>query len=312
MKRFLSNARIRIFLCGSLLALSAFRPASSAEAARSASADTATGIENRYPGYRLAFAEEFDGDSLNLDVWDFETGLCRNHEDQYYQKENVSVADGCLRIEARKERVKNEAYVEGSSDWKTKNPFAEYTSSSIFTRHSDGDEYCWGPGIYEVRAKVPVATGYWPAIWSCGTKYEWPCNGEIDMMEYYGDAIHANVAWGGKGRFQATWDSEAPRMSHFAPDFADSFHIWRMEWTDSSIKLFLDDELLNETDLDDTVNPRTDWFPFDNVNPYRGDHKQFMILNFALGGDNGGSLEDTPLPATYYVDYVRIYQPDTD
>jgi beta-glucanase (GH16 family) len=38
---------------------------------------------------------------------------------------------------------------------------------------------------FEVRAKIPVASGAWSAIWLLGNKWEWPQNGEIDMMEYY-------------------------------------------------------------------------------------------------------------------------------
>lgn len=267
-------------------------------------------IDNRYPGYKLVFQDEFDkGDKPDTEVWQYEHGLCRNHEDQYYQEYNATVRDGCLVIEARKERVKNEFYKRYSSDWKTKNQYAEYTSSSIWAK----PDYQFQQGIYEVRAKIPVGAGYWPAIWSTGSKYEWPYNGEIDMMEYYGDAIHANVAWGGSNRWQAVWSSQAPKMSTFDADFADKFHIWRMEWTDEAIRIYLDDRLLNETKLDRTVNanPGQSWYNVDNYNPYRDpENKQRMWLNFALGGDNGGSLANTVLPAEYLVDYVRIYVPD--
>lgn len=37
----------------------------------------------------------------------------------------------------------------------------------------------------EVRAKIPVAQGAWPAIWSTGNWWEWPLGGEIDMLEFY-------------------------------------------------------------------------------------------------------------------------------
>lgn len=273
-------------------------------------ADENENIENRYPGYKLVFSEEFnEGDKPNTEIWEYEHGFCRNHEDQYYQEDNATLRDGCLVIEARKERVENEFYVRHSSDWKTKDKYAEYTSSSIWAK----PDYQFSQGIFEVRAKIPVGTGYWPAIWSTGSKYEWPYNGEIDMMEYYGDAIHANVAWGSWNRWQAQWSSRAPRMSNFAPDFADHFHVWKMFWDDEAIRIYLDDELLNETMLDRTVNPNPgeDWYNVDDYNPYRDpENKQRMWLNFALGGDNGGSLENTPFPAEYFVDYVRIYQPD--
>lgn len=272
-------------------------------------AQTQTEIENAYPGYKLVFQEEFDkGDVPNPEVWEFETGFCRNHEDQYYQAANAAVRDGNLVITAKKEQVKNMAYQPGSSDWKRKDKYAEYTSASLWAKPA----YQFSQGIFEVRAKIPVGTGYWPAIWSTGSKYEWPYNGEIDMMEYYGDAIHANVAWGSNTRWNATWSSQAPRMSTFEPDFADKYHTWLMEWDDEAIRIYLDGRLLNETKLDRTVNPNPgeSWYNVDNYNPYRDpNNKQRMWLNLALGGDNGGSLANTPFPADYYVDYVRIYQP---
>lgn len=268
-------------------------------------------IADKYPGYKLAFAEEFDQDGkVNTDRWNFETGMRRNHEDQVYTTDNAIVANGMLVIEARKEKVKNPDYKRYSSDWNKKNQYGEYSSSSIILK----DPYKYHYGVYEVRAKIPVGTGYWPAIWGCGDKYEWPYNGELDIMEYYGDAIHANLAWGTNTRWNAAWSSKAPRMSEFEGDFADRFHIWRTEWDHNSLRIYLDDRLINETDLDRTVNPnpKQSWYNVDNYNPYRDPDNKFGVwLNLALGGDNGGSLTNTKFPAQYLVDYVRVYTPES-
>lgn len=276
----------------------------------SASAQSSEDIANKYPGYKLAFQDEFDkGSKPDPDIWNYEVGLKRNHEDQCYMEDNATISDGMLVIEARKERVKNPDYVRYSSDWKTKNQYCDYTSASIIAKDPNRFSYA----IWEVRAKIPVGTGYWPAIWSTGSTYEWPYAGEIDVMEYYGDAIHANVAWGTNTRWNAAWSSQAPRMSTFEDDFADKFHIWRLEWTEEAIRIYLDDRLLNETMLDRTVNPNPaqDWYNVDDYNPYRDpNNKHGVWLNLALGGDNGGSLNNTVFPAQYLVDYVRVYVPD--
>lgn len=269
-------------------------------------------IASKYPGFYLAFQEEFDVDGkVDGKKWYFETGMPRNHEAQVYTRKNAVVKDGNLVIEARREKTKNPGYSAGSSDW-NKVEYADYSSACIYTRHSSSADYSYGPGIYEIRAKIPVGDGYWPAIWTLGTKYEWPYNGEIDIMEYYKDALHANVAWGTTQRWNARWNSRAPRMSEFDADFADKFHVWKMVWDEDYIRLYVDDRLLNETSLDMTVNPRSEWFPFDGVNPYRGDHKQYILLNLALGGDNGGNVAAAAFPVQYYVDYVRVYQPITE
>ena len=67
------------------------------------------------------------------------------------------------------------------------------------------------------------------------------------------------------------------------------------------IRIYLDDELLNEIDLSQAVNTSAD-----GVNPFH--RPQYILLNLAMGGDNGGDvfLEDPPL--RYEVDYVRVYQ----
>lgn len=268
-------------------------------------------VADAYPGYKLAFAEEFDnGTKPDPDRWNFETGMRRNHEDQVYTVDNATIADGCLVIEARKEKVANPDYERYSSAWNKKNRYGEYSSASLILK----DPYRYHYGVYEVRAKIPVGTGYWPAIWGCGDSYEWPYNGELDIMEYYGNAIHANLAWGTNTRWSADWSSKAPKMSEFEGDFGDNFHIWRTEWDHNSLRIYLDDRLINETDLDRTVNPNPaqSWYNVDGYNPYRDPNNKFGVwLNLALGGDNGGSLTNTAFPAQYLVDYVRVYVPET-
>lgn len=278
----------------------------------SAMAQDTPDITTKYPGYRLDFQDEFDTGTVPDETrWNFETGMRRNHEDQVYTKNNATISNGLLVIEARKEKVLNPDYVRYSSDWNKKNKYGEYSSASIILK----DPYKYHYGVYEVRAKIPVGTGYWPAIWGCGNKYEWPYNGELDIMEYYGNAIHANLAWGSNTRWNATWASKAPKMNEFEPDFGEKFHIWRTEWDHNSLRIYLDDRLINETNLDRTVNPnpKESWYNVDNYNPYRDPNNLFGVwLNLALGGDNGGSLTNTVFPAQYLVDYVRVYVPESE
>jgi len=276
-------------------------------AAAFAPAAVAQDVADVYPGYKLAFQDEFDSEQLDMNQWTAEIGFQRNNEDQWYTDKNFELRDGNLVIIAKKEHFKNPNYNRFGADWKQTRQYVEYTSASLKTKAK------FHYGIYEMRAKIPVGTGYWPAYWSCGNSREWPNNGEIDMLEYYGDAIHANVAWGSTKRWVATWSSQAPRMNTFEADFADKFHVWRMEFDYDAIRLYIDDRLLNETDLDRTVNPVVDYLPGDkDYNPYRDENNLFDAawVNLALGGNNGGSLTNTPFPAEYIIDYVRVYVPD--
>lgn len=85
--------------------------------------------------WQLVWSDEFNTDgALDSSVWNFEQGYARNEEAQWYQADNAVCKDGCLVIEARKEKNrKNPLYVSGSNDWRKRREFVEYTSSSVTT-----------------------------------------------------------------------------------------------------------------------------------------------------------------------------------
>lgn len=259
-------------------------------------------------GWKLIWSDEFNVDgSYNSDVWEPEQGFARNHEAQWYQGDNAFCQDGCLVIEARREKRKNPLYRKDASqqDWRRNRKNIEYTSASLTTRKSFSFTY----GRMEVKAKIPTAGGAWPAIWLLGKGMEWPSCGEIDVMEYYRingvPHILANACWGSDKRYQAIWNSKRIPFTHFTDkdsQWADKFHIWRMDWTPRSISIYLDDELLNEIPLKETVNGTLG----NHTNPFQ--KPQYILLNLALGGDNGGEIDNKQMPMRYLIDYVRVYQ----
>lgn len=257
-------------------------------------------------GYRLVWNDEFNDEGQpDPKVWSYEKGFIRNKEDQWYQSDNAYCKNGVLTIIGRKEQIKNPDYDATSNNWGKNREYVEYTSSSLKTEEKEEFQY----GRFEIRAKIPTASGAWPAIWTLGKRMEWPSNGEIDIMEYYRikdvPNILANVAWGTEQRFNAKWDSSATLFSHFLAkdaNWADKFHIWRMDWDEKNIRLYLDDELLNETSLEDTYNGSLG----KHKNPFRQPH--YLLLNLAIGGINGGTPDNAAFPLVYEVDYVRVYQ----
>lgn len=264
----------------------------------------------QYEGYRLVWNDEFDCDGKPSSDWDYEHGFVRNEELQWYQENNAFVKDGTLVIEGRKETVVNPYYQEGSNYWAQARHEAHYTSSSLTTRNSQSFRY----GRFEVRAKIPTASGSWPAIWLLGNQWSWPENGEIDMMEFYikngSQSILANTCWGSDHNFDPVWNSVVTPFKHFISKDADwnnKFHVWRMDWDEHFIRIYLDEELLNETDLSKTINGGVGGNrhnPFSNHVEGFGD---YILLNLAIGG-NGGIPDDSKFPLRYYVDYVRVYQ----
>jgi beta-glucanase (GH16 family) len=254
------------------------------------------------PGMKLVWNDEFNNDGKpDPDSWRYEKGFVRNQELQWYQEENANCKGGVLLIEGKKEKVVNPGYTAGSNDWKRSREFAEYTSSSIQTRGF----HQWQFGRFEIRARIDTARGSWPAIWTLGVSGGWPSGGEIDIMEFYRvngvPTILANFAWGTEKRFVAKWDDLKKPFSDFTaadPGWAKKFHTWRMDWNSEYIRLYLDDQLLNDVSLKETVNP-------DGTNPFLQPH--YLLFNLAIGG-NGGDPSQTTHTIRYEVDWVRIYQ----
>jgi beta-glucanase (GH16 family) len=250
-------------------------------------------------GYRLVWSDEFDKDGPpDPKNWIFEQGFVRNQELQWYQPDNARCEKGMLVIEGRREKKPNPRYKAGSDRWQENRENIEYTASSIQTRglHS------WKYGRFEMRARIDARAGLWPAFWTLGVDGEWPSNGEIDIMEFYRGKLLANVAWGTDRRWTAKWDSSATPLEQLGgPDWSKEFHVWRMDWDEKSIRLYVDDRLLNETDLTQTINGNAE-----RKNPFHQPH--YILLNLAIGGQNGGDPSKTEFPSRFEVDYARVYQ----
>ena len=257
--------------------------------------------------WQLVWSDEFSRDGRPDEAtWNFEQGFQRNHEAQWYQADNAWQQDGLLIIEARREHDRpNPTYRPDSRQWGRQRKTIDYTSACLTTMGKREFLY----GRLEVSARIPTGGGAWPAIWTLGSGMPWPSCGEIDIMEYYriGGQPHilANAAWGNDQPYAAVWNSRKVPYTHFTqrdPDWAQRFHLWRMDWDETSIRIYLDDELLNEVPLSQTVNGEIGH----HTNPFR--RPQYILLNLALGGDNGGEIDDAALPMRYEIDYVRIYE----
>lgn len=228
----------------------------------------------------LIWSEEFDvSGAPDPNTWNFDLGTGENgwgnNELQYYtdRPENVIVADGLLKIRAKAESLNG----------------SNYTSSRIQSHQKFEFQY----GKVEVRAKLPTGGGTWPAIWTLGADFQtniWPAAGEMDIMEHVGNqqnrifaTTHDPNNFGGNGR----------TGSVVIPDVSDAFHVYGMVWTASSIAFSVDGEVFH------TVSNSPD-LPFNK--------NFFFILNVAMGGNFGGSIDPAFVESTMEVDYIRVYQ----
>ena len=251
----------------------------------------------RDEAYQLVWSDEFDGDGpVDESKWRFEQGFERNGELQWYQKDNAVRKDGLLVIEARREKIPNPRFQEGTRDWKRNRKEANYSSASLTT----AGKHDWTFGRFEIRAKFDIQAGLWPAIWTTG-RGRWPHGGEIDILEYYSGRIYANFCWAGPGG-RDVWNTGSHSIGRFDPrGWKDRFHVWVMEWDEESIRIWMDGILLNTQPMKDVKNLNGE-----PVNPFLA--PQAMRLNLAIGGRQGGDPSRTTFPQRYEVDYVRIYQ----
>ncbi len=254
---------------------------------------------NPSTGLKLVWSDEFNKEGRpDPNKWTYERGFVRNQELQWYQPENARCEDGMLIIEGRRQRKENPRYSADGRDWRQNREYAEYTSASLTTRRL----HSWKFGRFEMRGRIDTRPGLWPAFWTLGIEGSWPSNGEIDIMEYYRGVLLANAAWATEKRWVPKWDDIKKPITEFNdPNWSEKFHIWRMDWDADSIKLYVDDMLLNQVDLSKTINKDEE-----GKNPFHQPH--YIILNLAIGGKAGGDPSNTKFPAKFEVDYVRIYQ----
>ncbi len=239
---------------------------------------------------KLVFEEYFD----NLKNWNFEKGFVRNYELQYYTDKNVEFSNG-LKIYGKKETIINDNYNSDSDDWRLNRKKAEYTSSSINTKGKFEFKY----GVLEVKAKIPTADGSWPAIWLLGSEEVYPFCDEVDVMEYYlcGDSpsILANFMWSNNEEYN--WSTKHISLNYFKSkdsDWEDKYHIWKLDWQEDYMRIYIDDELINEINIS-------------NIKGNKFKKKYYILLNLAIGR-NGLKPKDSDVPLIYEIEYVKVYQ----
>ena len=234
-------------------------------------------------GYELVWNDEFNsGIEPNTEDWYYETGDngWGNNEIQNYVAGSVdgeqlaSIDNGILTITCKK--VDDEV-----------------CSIRMNTNES------WKYAYVEARLKLPSGKGTWPAFWMMPQNFKtWPDDGEIDIMEevgynanYVSSTIHCDAYNGADGTQKTSTKYIASAQS--------DYHIYAMEWTSEYIKTYVDGELLFTYTNDGSGESK---WPFDAA--------FYLKLNLAWGGNWGGAqgVDETSLPASYLIDYVRVFQ----
>lgn len=250
--------------------------------------------QTSYSESDLVWKDDFDGNSLNLDDWNYEyhePGWVNNELQEYVDsKENIYVKDGNLVIQAVQKKARG---------GKT-----AYTSGRINTKGKHDFKY----GRIEARIKFPSGKGFLPAFWMMPTEEnlygQWPKCGEIDIAEVLGDRteeIYGTLHYGEPHK-----ESQGKAAAQ-GKSFSDDWHIVACEWEPGEIRFYADGKMYHK---------ENSWYTkrkgFGEVTyPAPFDQPFYIILNLAVGGNWPGNPDRTTKfakNAQLLVDYVKVYQ----
>ncbi|MCG9791016.1 glycoside hydrolase family 16 protein [Flavobacterium algicola] len=249
----------------------------------------------------LVWSDEFNTDgALNVNNWFHQIqlpagGSWYNNEVQHYTNlsSNSYVQAGVLNLVAQKENYTNQGVTK------------EYTSARL------NSKFAFKYGRVDIKAKIPVAAGTWPAIWMLGKNVNedggyfdstegtvnWPACGEIDILEhgitrshpinYIQSALHTPSSHGETINVGgAVANSDIDR----------NYHIYSMNWSPNAISFLLDGVLYYT--YNPSIKDAETW-------PYVDE--QYILLNIALGGVAGEIPSDFS-ESRMQIDYIRVYQ----
>ena len=237
-------------------------------------------------GYTLVWHDEFESGTVpNKSNWYYETGNGSsgwgNNELQYYVSPSTpegfdcaSIANGVLTITCMKE------------------------GGTVYSIRMNTTE-SWTYGYFEARMKLPSGKGTWPAFWMMPKNFStWPGDGEIDIMEEVGydpNNVHSTIHCNKYNNSGTSIESARKKVSTAQTEF----HTYALEWTADYMKFFVDGAAILTYKNDGTGY---DAWPF--YTPF------YLKLNLAWGGDWGGAqgVDESCLPATFEIDYVRVFQ----
>ena len=230
--------------------------------------------------YELVWSDEFNGNSLDTNTWNYEIGTGSwgwgNNEQQYYTDRNIKVSNGTMKITAKREDYGG----------------MKYTSSRITTKNKKNFKY----GKIEARIKMPKFKGVWPAFWMLGANQDsvgWPKCGEIDIMEAINDE---NLVYGTLHWFNDPGNNNADSGSSVAVADRTEYHVYGVEWTADKLRWYVDGKVYRTMDVSN-----------DSFSEVRKEY--FVIFNMAIGGQwPGYDIDETAFPATMEVDWVRAYK----
>lgn len=167
----------------------------------------------------------------------------------------------------------------------------EYMSGILTTQKSFSQKY----GYFEIRAKIPVGVGVWPAFWLLANNGGWPP--EIDAMEGRGQqpgVLAMTTHW----RTPATGFVQTCGFDFVVPDASIKFHDYGVLWTPGRIVHFIDRKPVSEINV-----------------PAGFEDPMYIIVNLAMGAKSFAGVglvnAESPDVVKFEVDSISAYQLDS-
>jgi hypothetical protein len=167
---------------------------------------------------------------------------------------------------------------------------SEYTSGILTTQQSFSQKF----GYFEIRSKVPLGVGVWPAFWMLANDGGWPP--EIDIMEGRGQEpgdIVMTTHW----RIPATGVVERCGFDFSVPNAWADFHDYGVLWERDRLVYFIDRKAVSEIKV-----------------PATFEDPVYMIIDLAMGSKTLGGVGfvdmQSPSEVEFQIDRVSAYQLD--
>lgn len=252
---------------------------------------------------RLTWNDEFDGDRINGKTWQL--------YDRMWAKNRVITTTN----------PRNFALENGEAVMRTYREDGHYTSHKSLTTF---DRMSFRYGYLEINAIVPFSRGAFPAFWlqSAWQHRSVDYMTEVDVFEVYkaGYVESTLHKWYLKDPVtgpHTRHDWNTPLSYTFPEDHWESlsheYHRWGFLWIPEKIAITLDGNIIATYDITDAGDFQEGLRTGDDLTGMGG-FQDPMIINFTNWVGSGFRDkswvvgEDTELPLTFRVDWIRLYQ----
>lgn len=252
---------------------------------------------------RLTWNDEFDGDRINGKTWQL--------YDRMWAKNRVITTTD----------PRNFALENGEAVMRTYREDGHYTSHKSLTTF---DRMSFRYGYLEINAIVPFSRGAFPAFWlqSAWQHRSVDYMTEVDVFEVYkaGYVESTLHKWYLKDPVtgpHTRHDWNTPLSYTFPEDHWESlsheYHRWGFLWIPERIAITLDGNIIATYDITDAGDFQEGLRTGDDLTGMGG-FQDPMIINFTNWVGSGFRDkswvvgEDTELPLTFRVDWIRLYQ----